>query len=88
MGFCPYLRQAHRSDGTTSPLLLGRPLTPGGAAAPAGMHTTFFVWLFLPCIVQASVIAILRAYAEMYTKLINHMNMNHVYYLIFLFVDS
>jgi hypothetical protein len=48
IGFCPYFLHAHRSDGTTSPLVLGRPPTPGGGAATgAGMHTTFFVWLFL-----------------------------------------
>jgi hypothetical protein len=47
IGFCPYFLHAHRSDGTTSPLVLGRPPTPGGAATGAGMHTTFFVWLFL-----------------------------------------
>jgi hypothetical protein len=39
MGFCPYFLHAHRSDGTTSP--------PPPPLAPAGMHTTFFVWLFL-----------------------------------------
>ena len=41
MGFWPYLRQAHRSDGTTSPL--DRLFI----AAGAGIHTTFFAWLCL-----------------------------------------
>jgi len=41
MGFCPYFLHAHRSDGTTSPVGLLF------AAAGAGIHTTFFAWLFL-----------------------------------------
>lgn len=41
MGFWPYFLQAQRSDGTTSPVALLF------AGAGAGIHTTFFAWLFL-----------------------------------------
>lgn len=42
MGFWPYFLQAHRSDGTTSPVGL-----PPAVAAGAGIHITFFAWFFL-----------------------------------------